>query len=346
MNKKQTYTLKEIASLTVSELEGNPDQQITGVADLENAGPEDASFYSNARYEKMMLASAAGVVFVDPRATRIPGKNYLITEQPSQAFQQLIDLFHPVRAHPSGFRGIHPTAVIHETALLEDNVSVGPHAVLDEGVKVGANTFIGAGTYIGTDVTIGSDCVIHPLVVVRENCLIGNRVILQPGVVIGACGFGYITNKTGKHVKLNQVGNVRIEDDAEIGANTAVDRSRFKSTTIARGTKIDNLVQIGHGVAIGNDNLIVAQTGIAGSTVTENHVVLGGQVGVAGHLRIGAGVQVAGKSAVSKSLTRGKYGGNPAIPLDEYNRNQVYLRRIKKLIDRVDALEELLKSPD
>jgi UDP-3-O-[3-hydroxymyristoyl] glucosamine N-acyltransferase len=286
-----------------------------------------------------MTASRAGVIFIDPHTARVEGKNYLIVDQPSRAFQQLIDLFHPVRAHPSGFKGIHASAIIHESVCLEENVSIGPNAVLDEGVKIGANSFIGAGTYVGCDTWIGTDCMIHPGVIIRENCRIGNRVTLQPGVVIGACGFGYTTDGHGYHHKLNQVGNVIIENDVEVGANTTIDRSRFKSTVISEGTKIDNLVQVGHGARIGKHNLIVAQVGIAGSSSTGKHVMLGGQSGLAGHLHLDDGVLIAGKSAVTKSLKKGRYGGIPAIPLHEYNRNQVYLRRIEKFIERLKSLE-------
>lgn len=203
---------------------------------------------------------------------------------------------------------------------------------------IGPDTFVGAGAYIGPYTTIGSSCIIHPRVVIREECIVGNRVIIQPGAVIGSCGFGYMTDKSGKHVKLNQAGNVIIANDVEIGANTTIDRSRIKSTMVGEGTKIDNLVQLGHGVKIGAHNIIVAQTGIAGSTTTGRHVVLAGQVAVAGHLHLSDGVTVAGKSGVTKSLATGKYGGSPAIDLNEYNRNQVLLRNIEKYIDQLKSL--------
>lgn len=180
---------------------------------------------------------------------------------------------------------------------------------------------------------------------VRELCIIGNRVILQPGVVVGSCGFGYITDKQGRHTKLNQLGNVIIEDDVEIGANTTIDRSRFKNTEIRRGTKIDNLVQIGHGVILGEDNIIVAQTGIAGSSKLGKNVILAGHVAVAGHLQICDRVVVAGCSGVTKSITEaGKYGGVPAVPLQEYNRNAVYLRNIEASIQKIKELESRLQA--
>lgn len=335
MKKNQAYSLKELAALTNSKLIGNPDHMITGVADLESASTSDASFFSNARYLHAFNHSTAGVIFIGPEIKQSENKNYLISERPSAAFQYLIDLFHPQRTSPSGFTGIHSSAVIHSSAKIGEGVSIGPHATIDEGVVIGNHTFIGAGTYIGADSRIGSNCLIHPRVTIREHSEIGNRVIIQPGAVIGSCGFGYVTNAQGIHVKLNQVGNVQIEDDVEIGANTTIDRSRFKSTIIQKGSKIDNLVQLGHGVTIGRHNLIVSQTGIAGSTTTGEYVVLGGQVAIAGHLKIGDHVMVAGKSGVTKSLVKGKYGGIPAQPLEEYNRNQVFLRNIEKYMSQI-----------
>jgi UDP-3-O-[3-hydroxymyristoyl] glucosamine N-acyltransferase len=343
MNSGKHFDLATLATLTKCLLVGNPQHLIFGVADLETATPQDASFCSNPRYLQAMRNSNAGVIFIDSKTPFIDGKNYLISDQPSFAFQQLVDFLHPVRLIPSGFKGLHPSAVIHETAKLEEGVTIGPHAVIDEGVKIGARTFIGAGVYIGPDTTIGSDCLIHPRVVIREGCQIGQRVIIQPGAVIGSCGFGYTTDKQGRHVKLNQVGNVIIEDDVEIGANTTIDRSRFKSTTVGQGSKLDNLVQLGHSVVLGAHNIIVAQTGIAGSTMTGRYVVLAGQVAVAGHLRLSDGVKVAGKSGVSKSLPTGEYGGIPVLPLKKYNRNQVFLRNIEKYIEQLKALSKRIE---
>lgn len=341
---KEPITLEKIAKLTNCKLVGNPSHLIHNVADLENATQHDASFLSNARYNHQLNKSLAGVVFIDEKAQIEPQKNYLVSSHPSQAFQTLVDFIFPQRKTPSGFTGIHPTAIIHPTATLEQGVHVGPHAVIDEYVKISSNSFIGAGTYIGPFTTIGSNCLIHPRVVIREQCKIGNSVILQPGVVIGSCGFGYLTDKTGKHTKLNQVGNVELEDDVEIGANTTIDRSRFKSTIVKRGTKIDNLVQLGHGVELGEDNLIIAQTGIAGSSKTGKHVILAGQVAVAGHLELADGVVVAGKSGVSKSLPKGKYGGIPVQQIDEYNRNAVHLRNIGKIVQDIKEIKEKLKD--
>lgn len=344
MNFKKEFHLENLAKQTNCTLVGDPQHIISDVADLETATPQDASFFSNPRYQQAMKNSQAGVIFVDSDAPLLNGKNYLISDQPSRAFQQVVEIFHPSRSHPSGFKGIHPTAVIHETVQLGEGVSLGPYAVLDEGVTVEDYTFIGAGTYIGPYTKIGYSCLVHPHVTIREDCVIGNRVIIQPGAVIGSCGFGYTADEQGKHVKLNQVGNVIIEDDVEIGANTTIDRSRFKSTQVSQGSKLDNLVQLGHGVRIGPHNIIVAQTGIAGSTSTGRHVVLAGQVAVAGHLHLSDGVMVAGKSAIAKSLPPGQYRGIPAIPMSEFKRNYVFLRHIEKYVNQIKELTQRIEK--
>lgn len=334
-------SLRAIAELTQSRLIGNEDTLIQGVSDLESATEQDASFLGSSRYEQAMRRSKAGVIFISALPEDCGGRCFLITPNPSLAFQTLINHFYDPREGKTGFIGIHPTAVIHPTAKIDEGVCIAPYVVIDQGVCIGARTSIGPGTTIGPSTSIGADCIIHAHVTLRELCVLGNRVILQPGCVIGSCGFGYISDAKGHHIKLDQVGTVIIEDDVEIGANATIDRSRFKETRIGKGTKIDNLVQIGHGVQIGEDNIIVSQAGIAGSTQTGRHVVIGGQVGIAGHIKIGDRVMVAARSGVSKSIQKeGKYGGVPAVPLDQYNRNAVLLRRIEDFVEELKELKE------
>lgn len=343
---KKTLSLQELAALTESTLIGDPHYCITNVESLELATPADASFLANPRYEKAMLKSKAGVVFVGSSTGLPPGRNFLLSSDPSRAFQRTAEAFYGSGAEFSGFDGIHPTAVIHPTASLGKSCTIGPHAVIDKNVTVGDGTTISAGCYIGPNAKIGSHCLFHPRVTIREQCIVGDRVILQPGVVVGSCGFGYLTDKNGRHTKLNQLGSVIIGDDVEIGANTTLDRSRFKNTTIGRGTKIDNLVQIGHGVCIGEDNIIVAQTGIAGSSKTGRNVTIGGQVAIAGHLQICDQVMIAARSGVTKSLMEPGviYAGIPARPRGEHNRASVYLQNIEQFVKKIKAVEERLKQ--
>ncbi|MCC5831793.1 MAG: UDP-3-O-(3-hydroxymyristoyl)glucosamine N-acyltransferase [Chlamydiales bacterium] len=337
------YTLKELAKLTESKLVGDPAHRITGVDDLETASSSDAAFLENPRYEKQMRASQAGVIVTSPSFRPEPGKRYLLNENPSLAFQNIIELF--IQTPSSGFTGIHPTAVIHEEAELGEKVTVGPHAVIDRGAKIGEGTRIGPNVSIGAEVTVGAECLFHPSSVVREGCEIGNRVILQPGAVVGSCGFGFFTDKEGNNHKLKQLGKVILEDDVEIGANTTIDRARFKTTRIGRGTKIDNLVQIAHQVEIGPNNLMASQVGIAGSTKTGRNVVMGGQVGVAGHISIADGAIFAAVAKISKSIDKGGiYSGIPAIPIKECNLHYVQLKSVGKLIQRVKELEAAFKK--
>ncbi|CRX39395.1 UDP-3-O-(3-hydroxymyristoyl)glucosamine N-acyltransferase [Estrella lausannensis] len=342
---KTSYTIRELAELTGSTLIGSKDHVIEGVSDLSSASEHDASFLSNPRYLADLKESRAGVIFVNEEMRAIEGKNLLITKDPSRAFQKVVDLILGAKTVPSAFCGIHETAIVHPTATLGKNVTIAPYAVIDQKTTIGDNSVIGSHAYVGPGTSIGQDCTIHPRVTIRESCRIGNRCIIQPGAVIGSCGFGFVTDKSGKHEKLCQLGNVVLEDDVEIGSNTTIDRARFQSTIVRRGSKIDNLVMIAHGVEIGEDNLIVGQAGIAGSSKTGKRVILAGQTGVVGHIELGDGVVVAAKSGVSKSIMKaGFYGGIPAMPIVEYNRLSVHFRnlgkyaeQLKKLSDRADS---------
>lgn len=340
---KKSFTLRELAELTKSELKGNPEHLITNVADLYHASANDVSFFSNPRYAGQLAKSQAGAVFVPQLPENGSALNYLVNADPSRAFQKVAEAFAQDRAPLTGFDGIHPTSVIHSEAIIGENVVIGPYVVIDQKVKIGKDTTIGAHCYIGPETEIGEGCKIHPRVTIREGCEIGNRVILQPGVVIGSCGFGFVTSPQGEHTKLEQIGNVVVEDDVEIGANTTVDRSRFKSTRIGKGTKIDNLVMIGHGVEIGKHVLLVAQTGVAGSTSIGDHCTIAGQVAIAGHLKIAPKTRIAGKSGVTKSLPSGDYSGIPVQPSAEYNRNAVYLRKISEFVEDIKQIKEHLK---
>lgn len=332
------FTLAELAAHSASELLGDPEKTIAGVNTLEEASFEDASFLSNPRYVQAMKESLAGVICVDRNIPLLEGKNYLRSDNPSRAFQIIAELLSS--SSSSGFVGIHPTAIIHETAQIGQNVTIGPYAVIDRNVRIGDGTSIGPHVCIGFDVEIGPNCILHPSSVVRERCRLGARVILQPGAIIGSCGFGYTPDAKGHFHKLEQLGIVILEDDVEIGANTTIDRARFKATLIRQGTKIDNLCQVAHNVKIGKHNAIAAQTGLAGSVETGDHCMLGGQVGVVGHVSLDNQVMVATRGGVSKSLKTGKYRGSPAIPIQEYNRQEVHVRKLAQYAERLKELEQ------
>ncbi len=339
------FTLAELAELTKSTIIGDPEYLIKGVDALDSACSEDASFLANSRYRSLLKETKAGVVCIDSQTLPESGRNYLVSDDPSRTFQIIVEAILICQNNLSGFIGVHPTAVVHPTATIGKDVQIGPYVVIDQNAIIGDHTKLSPFVSIGAGVTVGSHCLFHAHVSVREKCSVGNYVILQPGAVIGSCGFGFTTDAKGQHTKLEQIGDVVIEDHVEVGANTTIDRARFKTTRIGRGTKIDNLVQIGHNVIIGQDNIIVSQTGIAGSVKTGKNVVFGGQAGVVGHLEIADYVMVATRGGVSKSITQpGKYAGGPVMSLSDYNRQQVHLRKITSYVKQIESLENRLKE--
>jgi UDP-3-O-[3-hydroxymyristoyl] glucosamine N-acyltransferase len=341
---KRSFTLSELAAQTAATLYGDPKTIITGVNTLDEATSDDVSFLANPKYSEAMKKSDAGAVCIDPQTTRDASKNYLVSENPSRTFQTIAELLLERNTH-SGFKGIHPTAIIHPTAQVDPSANIGPYVVIDQGSRIGKNTTLAAHVSIGFNVEIGEGCFLHPSSIVREHCILKNKVVLQPGCVIGSCGFGYTMNHKGIYEKLEQLGIVILEDDVEIGANTTIDRSRFKATIVRRGSKIDNLCQIAHNVEIGEDNVIAAQTGIAGSAKTGKHVMLGGQVGVVGHVTVGDKVMIATRGGVSKSMpTPGAYRGSPSMPINAYNRQEVHLRKIETYVKRIEQLEKRLNE--
>ena len=343
--KQLALTIQELAQLVGATIEGSPEGIISSANDLASASHEEVSFLSNDRYIALLENSNAGAILIHPKQARPQGKVYLLHDQPSVAFQKVLNYFYSDNVRRTYFDGIHPTAVIHETATVHSSVSIGPYSVIDGHTSIAEGTCIGAHVSIGPHCTIGSDVLIYPHSVIREGSVIGARSIIQPGAVIGSCGFGYVTDSQGTHKKLEQWGSVVLGEDVEIGANSTIDRARFKTTGIGNGTKIDNLVQIGHNVEIGCHCLIVSQVGVAGSTKIGNRVVLAGKVGISGHVDIGDNVMVSACSGVSKSLpSNGKYGGTPAIPLHQHYRITSLVRHIEDLFHRVQALEKGVKQ--
>ena len=331
---RKELTLREIETLIEGKLIGEGNLPITGVSSLETAEQTDAAYLSSPAYADKLAATRAGVVILPPGFPYTG--NRIEHPAPPLAIERLIGALHQEFREQTAFVGIHPTAVIDPSARLGSRVDVGPHAVIDRGAVIGDNTMISAGCYIGPGCILGSNCILYPRVVLREACIIGDRVSIQAGAVLGSCGYGYVQDEDGRHRKLTQIGTVVIEDDVEIGANTCIDRARFKTTRVGRGSKVDNLCAIGHGVSLGEDNLLVAQCGIAGSTKTGQHVYFGGQVGVADHLTICDRVMVAAKSGISKSIKKpGKYNGIPALPILEYNKMMVRLRNIERLFTTI-----------
>lgn len=341
---EQRYSLEELAEHTGATIVGDKNFTVTGVKSLSEAGSSDISFLANERYIDAMRTSRAGAICIAPMDSYPEGKNFLVSTDPSRIFQSVAELISK-HARSSHFEGIHETAIIHETAKIAPTANIGPYCVIDGHVTVGDNTTILAHTSIGPRCTIGTDCMIYQHVSLREDTVIGNGVTIQPGAVIGSCGFGFTTDKTGKHHSLAQIGNVTIEDAVAIGANTTIDRARFDTTKIGTNTQIDNLVQIGHNVSIGKQTIVVSQSGIAGSTSIGNQVILGGQSGVVGHVKICDGAIVTSRGGVSKSLTKpGVYRGEPVEPIKEYSKTKVHIRRLSKYREEIEQLKQKLEA--
>ena len=334
-----------VASLGGTLLSGRGGLVISGCQSLSEAGPDDLSFFGNEKYLPALRATRAGVVLVPDAvppgfAESVPQSALVAVPNPSLAFAQVMTRLAPP---PPPFRaGVHPTAVVDPSARFDpERVSIGPHVVIEAGVCLGPGSTVGAGCFLGDGVTVGSDCHLHPRVTVMRQCRIGDRVILHPGVVIGADGFGFEQLTDGSREKIPQVGIVVLEDDVEIGANSCVDRARFGQTRIGAGSKIDNMVQIGHNVVIGRHCVIAAQTGVAGSTRLQDGVTLAAQVGVAGHLELASGVVVTAQSGVGKSLrTPGIYMGNHVEPMRKMLRIMAAREKLPELLQRVRALEK------
>jgi len=332
-----TRTLAELARELGAELDGDGSIEIRGVAGIREAQSGDLTFIANARYENYLGETRASAVICarDTRAAELP---LLRVDNPYLAFQRVVRIFRPDAYRPEP--GIHPTAVIAPDAVLGEGVSVGPHCVIAAGARLGNRAVVMAGGYVGHAVEVGEDSFLYPHVTVREECVIGARCIVHPGVVIGSDGFGFAFDD-GRYHKVPQVGNVVVGDDVEIGANTTIDRATTHSTRIGDGTKIDNLVQIGHNVITGKHCIIVAQVGISGSTELEDYVTAAGQAGIGGHLHIGAGAVIAGQSGVTHSVgPRETVAGYPAIPHPLWKRVMVLVQRLPKLFKQTQSLEQ------
>ena len=323
------------------ELVGDPNLKITGAASLAEASSGEISFFADRKYIGLLRKTRASAVFVPSDFSESLAAAQVRVSNPAKAFEQLVLKFAP---KPITFApGVHPSAIIGSSVCLGERVSIQPHAVIEEGSKIGDDTIIGAGSYIGHEAIIGSACLIYPLVTIRERSRIGSRVIIHSGAVIGADGFGFEV-VDGRQQKIQQLGIVRIDDDVEIGANTTVDRARFGRTWIQQGVKIDNLVQIAHNVIIGKNSVIVAQTGISGSTRVGERVTMAGQVGIVGHVEIADGSIIAAQSGVSKSIPGGVWFGYPAGPIAEVKQQIAWIHRLGKLFARVKEIEKKLGS--
>jgi UDP-3-O-[3-hydroxymyristoyl] glucosamine N-acyltransferase len=334
------FTLGELAAALGATLEGDPTRVVTGVAPLASARPDDIPFLTDPRYRDTARASRAGAFVAPLEAVGLPAP-VLRCAAPQQALIQLLTLFHPATAPKPG---IDPSAVVAPDAHVDGSACVGALSVVEGGARIGAAVRVYPLVYVGAGVEIGDGSIIYPHVTLRDGVRLGRRVIVHPGAVLGADGFGYAFHD-GAHRKIPQVGGVRVEDDVEIGANTAIDRATFGDTVIGRGTKIDNLVQLGHNVEVGEHCIVISQVGVSGSSRLGRGVVLAGQVGVADHVTIGDGAVVAARSGIAADVAAGeKLLGTPARPILQAKRIMLAEAKLPELLQRVRALERRLQA--
>ena len=345
-------SVADIARWIKGEVVGDGNALVTGCAGIKEAQKHDITFLADPKYGPLAEETLAAAIIVDRQASLpvparpaggrqagLPGKTFIRVDDPSLAFNEVMRRLLP---DPSRFfpKGIHPTALIAKDALLGTGVAIGPYTVVEGKASIGEGTIVHGHCFIGRGTSVGARCLLYSGVVLREEITVGNRVIIQSGAVIGSDGYGYAT-VAGRHVKLPQIGTVVIGDDVAIGANVTVDRARFDKTVIGEGTKIDNLVHIAHNVTIGKHCLIVAQSGVSGSTRIGNYVILAGQSGIVGHLTIGDGAIVTAQSGVSKDIGAGEtVFGSPAQPIKNAFRANAHIQRLDQYVAMIKDLKE------
>ena len=333
----RTLTAADIAGAVGGELRGDPGARVGSVAPLHRAGRADLTFLATSRYASLLASSSPGVLLVTPELATTPGMpgSVVVVEKPLEALLGLLPRLYPIQRSSTG---IHSTAHLGRGVILGQDVSIGPYAVVGDGATVGDRTTIDAHVVVGDGVAIGTDCHLFPHVTLYSGSVVGNRVIAHSGVRIGGDGYGYVFSK-GAHQKIPHVGRCLINDDVEIGANSTIDRGSIDDTVIGAGTKIDNLVQIGHNVSIGKLCLIMSQCGISGSARIGDGCILAGQAGIGGHLEIGDRARIAGQAGVFGNVPAGEtWSGYPARPHKESLRASAALFKLAGMIKRLERL--------
>ncbi len=331
-------TLQQLADVSGAELRGNPELEIQRVFPIDLAEEGDITFLSNPKYLSKLQDCRASAVIVAP-GLDVPRENLLITANPYLAFAKILTF---LQGPAEAGRGVLPGALISDSAELADSVTVHPGAVVGENVVVGPGTVLHPGVVLYAGVTVGADCLLHAGAIVREGCCLGDRVILQPSAIIGADGFGFAPDGAS-YYKIPQVGIVVLEDDVEIGACSCIDRAALGETRIRRGTKFDNLVQIGHNAEVGEDCIMVSQSGIAGSTKVGNHCTFGGQSAVAGHLKIGDNVTIGGRGGATNNVESNQMlTGLPLMPHREWLKMSMSLPKVPAMRKELNQLKKRL----
>lgn len=340
------FTAAQISALIQGKIEGNPDATVSSFGKIEEADGSQLSFLANPKYEDYLYTTGAAIVIIsDSYVLRHPIQATLIRVKDAySAFAQLLSQYQQMVNQQ--MKGVQQPSYVPQSVTMGEDVFIGAFSYLGEDVKVGNGTKIYPNTYIGDGVRLGDNCIIHPGVKIYYGCVIGNNVAIHAGTVIGSDGFGFAPQADGSYKKVPQIGNVVIEDNVEIGANTTIDRATMGSTVIKAGAKLDNLIQIAHNVEVGNSTVIAAQVGVSGSTKIGNNVQIGGQAGLVGHIQIAEGSKINAQSGVSKSLKTpyAAVTGSPAYDYTSALRSQAVFRNLPEMEKRVQELEDLVKQ--
>ncbi|MHB1921477.1 MAG: UDP-3-O-(3-hydroxymyristoyl)glucosamine N-acyltransferase [Chitinophagaceae bacterium] len=338
----------QIATWLNGKLEGSPDVKVSSLGKIEEAGAGMVSFIANPKYEEFLYTTQASIIIVNENlAVEKPINPTLIRVKDAySSFAFLLEKYNQLLSTPPEKQGIQQPTYIAPTAVIGENVYVGAFSYIGDQVHIGNNVQIHPGTYLGDQVEIRDDVIIYPGVKIYHNCVIGNRVIIHAGVIIGSDGFGFAPQKDGTYKKVPQIGNVILEDDVEVGANTTIDRATLGSTIIHKGVKLDNLIQIAHNVEIGENTVIAAQSGVSGSTKLGKNCMVGGQVGIVGHIQIADGTKISAQSGVSKSIKTENttVTGSPAADYINTLKSQAVFRNLPELDKRITELENLIRQ--
>lgn len=338
------FSAKQIAQLLDGEIEGDENATVSKLAKIEEGEPGSLSFLANPQYTPYIYETEASIVIVskDFEAEKAVKTTLLRVEDAYASFAQLLKMYDQMRHDVSG---VDAQAVVAESATVGENAYIGALTYVGENASIGENTKIYPGSFIGQNVKIGDNCIVFSGVRIYADCEIASSVTLHSGVIIGGDGFGFAPNSSSSYDKVAQIGNVIIEDHVEIGANTTIDRATLGSTIIRKGVKIDNLIQVAHNVEIGENTVIAAQTGIAGSTKIGKNCMIGGQVGIIGHLTIGDNVKIAAQSGIGNNIKDGEIvQGSPAFGVREYKKSYVYFRKLAQMADEIDQLKKQLSD--
>ena len=337
------FTAKEISFLLNGSVEGNPDVKVFQLAKIEEAQEGGLSFLANPKYEAFLYTTQASVVIVnqDLLIDKPVSATLIRVKDAYSSFSVLLEKYNSIKLAKSG---IEEPSFIHPEAKIGKDVYIGAFAYIGAGAVIGDRTKIYPHCYLGDGVKVGDDTSIQPGVTIYHDCVVGNNVNIHAGAVIGSDGFGFAPQADGSYVKVSQIGNVIIEDDVEVGANTCIDRATMGSTIIRKGVKLDNLIQIAHNAEIGKNTVIASQTGVSGSAKIGENCIVGGQVGIVGHVTLAKGTQIQAKSGINKSIEdeNRKWGGAPATTYQSYMRSQVIIQRLPEMERKIEELQKLI----